>query len=123
MPKKLILSIFRAAIIVSFLINARIALADISGEWNFYLNVQGQSGSAVASIRQNDEDIEGTYVGQRFGTVDFAGTMIDGELGFQLELDAGLIIYEGRIQDDGSIEGTADLAGMALASFVATKTN
>ena len=49
--------------------------------------------------------------------------MIDGELGFQLELDAGLIIYEGRIQDDGSIEGTADLVGMALASFVATKTN
>ena len=48
MPKKLILSIFRAAIIVSFLINARFALADISGEWNFYLNVQGQSGSAVA---------------------------------------------------------------------------
>ena len=81
-------------------------MGDISGEWNFSLNVQGQSGSAVATIRQNDEEIEGTYVGQRFGTVDFVGTIVDGELDFQLNLDLGPIIYEGRLQDDGSIKGT-----------------
>ena len=121
MSRDLFFILFRAVITLSFLGSVRFALADISGEWNFSLNVQGQSGSAVATIRQNNEDIEGTYIGQRFGTVDFTGTMIDGELDFQLELDAGLIIYEGRTQDDGSIKGTADLAGMAEASFVAVK--
>ena len=121
MSRNLFFILFRAVITLSFLGSVRFALADISGEWNFSLNVQGQSGSAVATIRQNNEDIEGTYIGQRFGTVDFTGTMVDGELDFQLELDAGLIIYEGRTQDDGSIKGTADLAGMAVASFVAVK--
>ena len=114
---------FRILIVSSFLVSASMAMGDISGEWSFSLNVQGQSGSAVATIRQNDKEIEGTYVGQRFGTVDFTGTMVDGELDFQLNLDLGPIIYEGRMQDDGSIKGTADLAGMALANFVATKTD
>ncbi len=50
-------------------------------------------------------------------------TIVDGELDFQLNLDLGPIIYEGRLQDDGSIKGTADLAGMALANFVATKSD
>ena len=96
------------------------AMGDISGERSFSLNAQGQSGSAVATIRQKDKEIKGTYVGQRFGTVDFTGTMVDGELDFQLNLDLGPIIYESRMQDDGSIQGTADLA---LANFVATKTD
>ena len=30
-------------------------------------------------------------------------------------------MYEGRLQDDGSIKGTADLAGMATANFLAEK--
>ena len=115
--------VIKVLIVLSFLVSAPIALGDISGEWNFSLNVQGQSGSAVATIRQNDEEIEGTYVGQRFGTVDFVGTIVDGVLDFQLNLDLGPIIYEGRLQDDGSIKGTADLAGMALANFVATKSD
>ena len=123
MFKNLAFPLIKVLIVFSSLVSAPIAMGDISGEWNFSLNVQGQSGSAVATIRQNDEEIEGTYVGQRFGTVDFVGTIVDGELDFQLNLDLGPIIYEGRLQDDGSIKGTADLAGMALANFVATKSD
>ena len=115
--------VIKVLIVLCSLVSGPIAMGDISGEWNFSLNVQGQSGSAVATIRQNDEEIEGTYVGQRFGTVDFVGTIVDGELDFQLNLDLGPIIYEGRLQGDGSIKGTADLAGMALANFVATKSD
>ena len=115
--------VIKVLIVLCSLVSGPIAMGDISGEWIFSLNVQGQSGSAVATIRQNDEEIEGTYVGQRFGTVDFVGTIVDGELDFQLNLDLGPIIYEGRLQDDGSIKGTADLAGMALANFVATKSD
>ena len=123
MFKNLAFPLIKVLIVLSSLVSAPLVMGDISGEWNFSLNVQGQSGSAVATIRQNDEEIEGTYVGQRFGTVDFVGTIVDGELDFQLNLDLGPIIYEGRLQDDGSIKGTADLAGMALANFVATKSD
>ena len=123
MFKNLAFPSIKVLIVLSSLVSAPLVMGDISGEWNFSLNVQGQSGSAVATIRQNDEEIEGTYVGQRFGTVDFIGTIVDGELDFQLNLDLGPIIYEGRLQDDGSIKGTADLAGMALANFVATKSD
>ena len=123
MFKNLAFPLIKALTVLSCLVNAPMAMGNISGEWNFSLNVQGQSGSAVATIRQNDEKIEGTYVGQRFGTVDFVGTIVDGELDFQLNLDLGPIIYEGRLQGDGSIKGTTDLAGMALANFVATKSD
>ena len=123
MFKNLAFPSIKVLIVLSSLVSAPLVMGDISGEWNFSLNVQGQSGSAVATIRQNDEEIEGTYVGQRFGTVDFIGTIVDGELDFQLNLDLGPIIYEGRLQDDGSIKGTADLAGMALTNFVATKSD
>ena len=123
MFKNLGFPVMKVLIVLSSLVSARLAMGDISGEWNFSLNVQGQSGSAVATIQQNDEEIEGTYVGQRFGTVDFVGTIVDGKLDFQLNLDLGSIIYEGRLQDDGAIKGTADLAGMALANFVATKSH
>ena len=123
MFKNLAFPLIKVLIVLSSLVSAPLAMGDISGEWNFSLNVQGQSGSAVAKIRQNDEEIEGTYVGQRFGTVDLVGTIVEGELDFQLNLDLGPIIYEGRLQDDGSIKGTADLAGMALANFVATKSD
>ena len=123
MFKNLAFPVIKVLIVFFSFVIAPVAMGDISGKWNFSLNVQGQSGSAVATIRQNDEEIEGTYVGQRFGTVDFVGTIVDGELDFQLNLDLGPIIYEGRLQDDGSIKGTADLAGMALANFVATKSD
>ena len=123
MSKNPAFPVIKVLIVLLYLVSAPIAMGDISGEWSFSLNVQGQSGSAVATIRQNDEKIEGTYVGQRFGKVDFVGTIVDGELDFQLNLDLGPIIYEGRLQGDGSIKGTTDLAGMALANFVATKSD
>ena len=58
MSRDLFFFLFRAVIALSFLGSVRFAVADISGEWNFSLNVQGQSGSAVATIRQNNEEIE-----------------------------------------------------------------
>mgnify|MGYP003320746107 CR=1 FL=1 len=50
MSRNLFFILFRAVITLSFLGSVRFALADISGEWNFSLNVQGQSGSAVATV-------------------------------------------------------------------------
>lgn len=101
---------------------AALASADITGDWDFSLNVQGQTGSAEVAIEQvSDTEIKGTYVGQRFGEVDFKGTYVEGKLDFGLSLDAGKIVYEGVIQDDGTIEGSADLAGMAVARFTAKK--
>ena len=64
MFKNLAFPLIKVLIVLSSLVSAPLAMGDISGEWNFSLNVQGQSGSAVATIRQNDEEIEGTYVGQ-----------------------------------------------------------
>ena len=60
MFKNLEFPVIKVLIVLSSLVSAPIAMGDISGEWNFSLNVQGQSGSAVATIRQNDEEIEGT---------------------------------------------------------------
>jgi len=119
---RIALTVSKSAVFLFVLACAQLSLADISGQWHFDLNVQGQTGSAEVSIEHtSDTDIKGTYVGQRFGTVEFVGTIIEGRIDFELALSAGQIVYEGQLQEDGSIKGTADLAGMATANFVAEK--
>lgn len=62
--------------VLSVIVVSQFANAEISGEWHFSLNVQGQTGTAKVSIEQvNDKVIKGIYVGQRFGTVEFTGTV------------------------------------------------
>jgi hypothetical protein len=44
-------------------------------------------------------------------------------MSFPLVNDFGSVTYKGALQDNGSITGSVDFAGMAEGTFVATKAN
>lgn len=102
---------------------APLASADVSGNWNFAVEVMGQSGNAKVTMTQaGDGTITGHYTGQ-LGDTDFTGKASGDDIQFALVGAAGSVTYQGTVQADGSIRGTVDLAGMADGAFVATKAN
>jgi hypothetical protein len=57
------------------------------------------------------------------GTSEFTGTTDGTQMSFTLVNDFGSVTYKGALQDNGSITGSVDFAGMAEGTFVATKAN
>ncbi|MDX1490271.1 MAG: hypothetical protein R3332_03230 [Pseudohongiellaceae bacterium] len=111
--------IFSAAILLS----AQFAAADVAGKWSFAVDVMGQTGNATVTIEQeSDTAIRGVYSGQ-LGNTDFTGTQEGEEISFALVSDLGSVTYTGTMQDNGTISGKVDFAGMAEGTFVATKAN
>lgn len=102
---------------------AQFASADVSGKWSFAVDVMGQTGNATVTMEQtSDATIHGTYAGQ-LGTTEFDGTTSGADVSFVLVNDLGSVTYKGSLQDNGTITGAVDFAGMAEGSFVATKAN
>lgn len=98
------------------------AWADVSGEWNFAVEIPGVGGGNASVTMQEGEDgtLTGTYAGQ-LGNTDFTGTVEDGEFSFPVNTDMGAITYSGEQQDENTLTGKLDLGGMAEGNFTATR--
>jgi len=102
---------------------APLSAADVSGSWNFAVEIMGQGGNASVTMTEAaDGTITGHYNGQ-LGDTDFTGKASGDDMQFALVGDAGTVTYQGTVQADGTIRGTVDLAGMAEGTFVATRSN
>lgn len=98
------------------------AIADVSGNWTFNVEIPGAgSGSADVTMEEADDGtISGQYSGQ-LGNTAITGEADGDDFTFDVNTDMGTITYEGTAQDDGSLAGTVDLGGMAEGRFTATK--
>lgn len=98
------------------------AWADVSGEWDFAVDIGGMgSGNANVTLQEaGDGTLTGNYSGQ-LGSTDFTGESDGTDFSFELASDMGSVTYSGALQDDGTLAGTLDLAGMAGGTFVATR--
>jgi hypothetical protein len=116
-------NISKTVFTLAFVLGAQFASADVSGKWAFAVDVMGQTGNAAVTIEQTSEaSISGNYAGQ-LGTSEFTGTTDGTQMSFTLVNDLGSVTYKGALQDNGSITGSVDFAGMAEGTFVATKAN
>ncbi len=99
-----------------------VAWADVSGHWDFAVEIAGVGGGNADVTMQEGADgvLTGTYVGQ-LGNTDFTGTAEDDSFEFTLESQAGAITYSGELQDDGTLAGKVDLGGMGEGEFTATR--
>lgn len=97
------------------------ASADISGTWDFAVEIPG-AGSGNAEVTLEDDgqgNLTGRYSGQ-LGDTDVTGT-VDGD-SFEFEVPGQMTVtYEGEQQDDGSLEGTVSLGDMGEGTFEATR--
>ncbi len=107
------------AIIAAFGMSA--AMADITGNWTFNVEIPGVGGgSADVILEEVDGSLLGEYSGQ-LGTTPVTGDINGNTFTFDVNGDMGTVTYEGEVQDDGSLAGTLDLGGMAEGEFTATR--
>ena len=111
---------FACAAVMSLMVST--AWADVSGEWNFAVEIPGVGGGNASVTMQEGDDgtLTGTYAGQ-LGNTDVTGAVDDGEFSFPITTDMGAITYSGEQQDDNTLTGTLDLGGMGEGSFTATR--
>jgi hypothetical protein len=94
--------------------------ADLSGEWTFEVSTSQGSGSPTFVLKQDGEKLTGTYRGL-LGEADLTGTVAGNKLKFSFTGKAQgnefTVTYDGEIENEDSVKGTVDLAGMASGTF------
>ena len=106
--------------VAALLLGAQLASADVSGKWAFSVDIMGQTGVAQVTLQQDEAELSGHYSGQ-LGETDFNGSATGEAIEFVLVGAQGNVTYKGTVQEDGTIKGTVDLAGMAGGTFTARK--
>ncbi len=88
------------------------AKVDVTGTWKVEVDVGGQTGEPVFTLKQKGDKITGKYNGS-FGEQDVTGTVKGNKVEFGFDLDQGKVVYTGTIDKD-SMKGEAkygDLTG------------
>lgn len=96
--------------------------ADVSGSWDFAVEIAGVGGGNADVTMQEGAggELTGTYAGQ-LGNTDFTGNAEGNSFEFTLESQAGAVTYTGELQDDDTLSGKVDLGGMGEGEFTATR--
>lgn len=95
---------------------------DVTGTWKVEVEVAGQSGQPVFTLKQEGDQITGKYAGS-FGEQAVTGRVKGDQVEFEFSIDQGDVVYAGTIDKD-SMKGTAkygDLDGTWTAKRDAAK--
>jgi hypothetical protein len=95
---------------------------DVTGTWKVEVDVGGQAGTPVFTLKQEGDKLTGKYSGS-FGEQDVTGNVAGDHVEWKFTIDQGDIIYKGTIDKD-SMKGTTrygDLDGTWSAKREAAK--
>ncbi len=90
---------------------------DLTGTWEIEIEIAGQTGSPVFTLKQEGDKLSGKYKGQ-FGEADVTGK-VDGkkvEFSFELE-DGSKAVYTATIEGADLMKGKADYGGQAEGTW------
>ncbi|MGQ0637336.1 MAG: hypothetical protein ACT4QC_22235, partial [Planctomycetaceae bacterium] len=95
---------------------------DVTGIWKAAVDVGGQTGEPVFTLKQSGGKITGKYKGS-FGEHDLTGKLKEVKIEFEFSTDQGKIVYTGTVDGD-AMKGTTkygDLTGTWTARRGADK--
>ncbi|HTM54103.1 MAG TPA: hypothetical protein VL175_08745 [Pirellulales bacterium] len=92
---------------------------DVTGVWNVEIEIGGQTGMPVFTLKQDGEKITGKYKGQ-FGEADVTGKLKGNEIEFSFEAQGAKITYTGTVDKD-TMKGKANYADQASGEWKAKK--
>jgi hypothetical protein len=99
---------------------------DVTGKWVFNVETSAGSGSPNFEFKQEGETLTGNYSGQ-LGTAKLEGTVKERKIEFKFTVDvggnSGTVVYSGTVQEDGTMKGKVDLAGMGEGTFTGKRAN
>ncbi len=94
------------------------AAEPFAGKWNMAVETPGGQRPATLTIKIDGKKVAGTIVSEA-GELPIAGELADAKLTFTLNIDANgqsmSIAFSGTAQKDGSLAGTANMAGQEMA--------
>lgn len=96
------------------------AEVSVSGTWKAEVEVVGQTGQPVFTLKQDSDKIAGKYMGS-FGEADVTGKVTGDKIEFGFDLDQGRVVYIGTIAKD-EMKGEAKY-GDATGTFIAKREN
>jgi hypothetical protein len=89
---------------------------DVSGTWQLTVETSQGSGSPTVVLRQQGDQLTGTFNSQIFGEAKLTGTVKGNAIEFGFEGDAGgqtiKVSYKGTIESPNAMKGTAVYAGI-----------
>ncbi|SRR5258706_3102766 len=93
---------------------------NVTGSWDFAVETSAGAGTPKFEFKQEGEKLTGTYSGQ-LGNAKLEGTVKDRKIDFKFNVDvggnAGTVVYSGTVQDDGTMKGKVELAGLGEGTF------
>jgi hypothetical protein len=100
--------------------------ANLTGDWNVSLQLDAFTATPSLTLKQDGDKLTGEYVSQMYGKAPVTGTVKGTELTFTVSLtvegNAINAVYNGVVQADGSLKGSVDIGGGAMAgTFTAVK--
>lgn len=97
---------------------------NISGVWNFTVETQAGSGSPVFTLKQEGEQVTGTYKGQ-FGEGPVNGTVKGSDVKLVLKINAQgqdlEVTYTGKVEGPNSMKGKVQLGTFGEGNWTAKK--
>ena len=91
----------------------------MTGTWDVEIEINGQTGTPVFTLKQDGDKLTGKYKGQ-FGEADVTGTVKGSDVEFAFEAQGAKIVYTGTVEKD-TMKGKADYAGQATGEWKAKK--
>lgn len=110
-----------ALLLVPAVLGTRAAAAqvDITGTWDFVVELDIGGGEPVFVFEQEGEELTGTYQGT-FGTADVTGTVTGNQIEFRFGGEAAQAVYVGTIDGD-TMQGTCDYGGVGEGTWEAKR--
>src|SRR5215467_663957 len=90
--------------------------ADVTGTWQLTVETSQGSGTPTLDLKQQGEQLTGTFHSQIFGDAKVTGTVKGNAIEFAFTGDAGgqslQVSYKGTIESATAMKGTAAYAGV-----------
>ena len=100
---------------------AALAQADLSGKWVIDVALDAGSGQATFDLMQADDGtLSGTYGGV-LGEISVTGSVSGEEFTLSFDSEAGEITYKGKLNADGTAEGTCEYGQLGGGTFKGTR--
>lgn len=100
-----------------------LAAADLSGAWDVTVDIGGNTGNPVITLKQDGNNLTGTYEGM-LGKAPIKGIVDGSQVRFEFAAaydgNKFNVVYTGTV-DGNSMKGSIDFGGQAEGTFTAKK--
>lgn len=100
-----------------------LAAADLTGAWAVTVDIGGNTGNPVITLKQDGNNLTGTYEGM-LGKASVKGTVDGSKVRFEFTADYDgnkfTVVYTGTVDGD-AMKGAIDFGGQAEGTFTAKK--